>query len=138
MKKNNRSPYRSRGMPLGSRGMTLSSRGMTLLEVLVALVIFATVAISVIRAVNQHINMFSYFDEKTFAAMVVDYQIALVMLHPEKLKKAQGTQELAGREWFWKVTPIDTSDNLLKAFDVSAATSKKASPVVTVRSYVVN
>ncbi|MCZ8501996.1 type II secretion system minor pseudopilin GspI [Vibrio lentus] len=123
MKRNNRSSYRSRGM--------------TLLEVLVALAIFAT-AISVIRAVTQHINTLSYLEEKTFAAMVVDNQMALVMLHPEKLKKAQGTQELAGREWFWKVTPIDTSDNLLKAFDVSAATSKKASPVVTVRSYVVN
>ncbi|NOI91137.1 type II secretion system protein GspI [Vibrio splendidus] len=131
MKKNNRSPYRSRSMLLGSRGMTL-------LEVLVALAIFATAAISVIRAVTQHINTLSYLEEKTFAAMVVDNQMALVMLHPEKLKKAQGTQELAGREWFWKVTPIDTSGDSLKAFDVSAATSKKSSPVVTVRSYVVN
>lgn len=80
MKRNKRSPYRSRGMTLGSRGMTL-------LEVLVALAIFATAAISVIRAVTQHINTLSYLEEKTFAAMVVDNQMALVMLHPEKLKK---------------------------------------------------
>ena len=131
MKRSERLLYRSRRMTLGSRGMTL-------LEVLVALAIFATAAISVIRAVTQLINTLSYLEEKTFAAMVVDNQMALVMLHPEKLKKAQGTQKLAGREWFWKVTPIDTSGNLLKAFDVSAATSNKASPVVTVRSYVVN
>ena len=70
--------------------------------------------------------------------MVVDNQMALGLLHPGKVKKTQGTQGLAGREWFWRVTPIDTSEDLLKAFDVSAATSKQASPVVTVRSYVVN
>lgn len=89
MKRNKRSPYRSRGMTLGSRGMTL-------LEVLVALAIFATAAISVIRAVTQHINTLSYLEEKTFAAMVVDNQMALVMLHPEKLKSAGHTR--AGRE----------------------------------------
>lgn len=111
-------------------------RGMTLLEVLVALAIFATAAISVIRAVTQHINTLSYLEEKTFAAMVVDNQMAMVMLHPEKLKKTQGTQKLAERDWFWTVTPVATSDNLLKAFDVSVATSKNASPIVTVRSYV--
>ena len=113
-----------------------SQRGMTLLEVLVALAIFATAAISVIRAVTQHINTLSYLEEKTFAAMVVDKQMAMVMLHPEKLKKTQGTQKLAERDWFWTITPVPTSDNLLKAFDVSVATSKNASPVVTVRSYV--
>ena len=124
MKRNNPSPYRSRGM--------------TLLEVLVALAIVATAASSVIRAVTQHIKTLSYLEEKTFAAMVVDNQMALVMLHPDKLKKTQGTQELAGREWVWKGTPIDTVDNKLNAFDVSVSTSKQASPVVTVRSYVVN
>ncbi|MDF5109509.1 type II secretion system minor pseudopilin GspI, partial [Vibrio parahaemolyticus] len=55
------------------------TRGMTLLEVLVALAIFATAAISVIRSVSQHINTISYLEEKMFAAMVVDNQMANVM-----------------------------------------------------------
>ena len=122
MKRNNRSPYRSRGM--------------TLLEVLVALAIFATAAISVIRSVSQHINTVSYLEEKMFAAMVVDNQMANVMLSTEKLKATKGTEELAGRTWYWKVTPVATVQPLLKAFDVSVATEKEASPVVTVRSYV--
>ncbi|WP_428754165.1 type II secretion system minor pseudopilin GspI [Vibrio cionasavignyae] len=117
-------------------GMMKSVRGMTLLEVLVALAIFATAAISVIRSVSQHINTLSYLEEKTFAAMVVDNQMAKVMLNSSALKAANGKETLAGREWFWRVTPVKTSDNLLKAFDVSVATDKKASPIVTVRSYV--
>lgn len=78
------------------------TRGMTLLEVLVALAIFATAAISVIRSVSQHINTISYLEEKIFAAMVVDNQMANVMLATEKLKAKNGTEELAGRTWYWK------------------------------------
>ncbi|EPW6709848.1 type II secretion system minor pseudopilin GspI [Vibrio parahaemolyticus] len=111
-------------------------RGMTLLEVLVALAIFATAAISVIRSVSQHINTVSYLEEKMFAAMVVDNQMANVMLDTGALKAKNGTEELAGRTWYWKATPVATTQPLLKAFDVSVATAKNASPVVTVRSYV--
>ncbi|HHF2871556.1 TPA: type II secretion system minor pseudopilin GspI [Vibrio diabolicus] len=112
------------------------TRGMTLLEVLVALVIFATAAISVIRSVSQHINTISYLEEKMFAAMVVDNQMANVMLSTSELKLKNGTEELAGRTWYWKITPVATTQPLLKAFDVSVALEKNASPVVTVRSYV--
>ncbi|MDG2881196.1 type II secretion system protein, partial [Vibrio parahaemolyticus] len=38
--------------------------------------------------------------------------------------------------WFWKVTPVATTQPLLKAFDVSVSVEKSASPIVTVRSYV--
>ena len=62
--------------------------------------------------------------------------MANVMLSTEKLKATKGTEELAGRTWYWKVTPVATVQPLLKAFDVSVATEKEASPVVTVRSYV--
>ncbi|MDF2153991.1 type II secretion system minor pseudopilin GspI [Vibrio sp. CAU 1672] len=113
-----------------------ASRGMTLLEVLVALAIFATAAISVIRSVSQHLNTVSYLEEKMFAAMVVDNQMANVMINRGELKAKKGSEELAGRTWFWQVTPIATTQPLLQAFDVSVAASQEASPIVTVRSYV--
>ena len=109
---------------------------MTLLEVLIAMAIFATAAISIIRSVSQHINTLSYLEEKAFASMVVDNQMAKVMLDTSELKAKKGKEMLAGREWYWSVQPIETADNLLSAFDVSVATDAKASPIVTVRSYV--
>ncbi|MGY3568392.1 type II secretion system minor pseudopilin GspI [Vibrio paucivorans] len=115
-----------------------SARGMTLLEVLVALAIFATAAISVIRSVSQHINTINYLEDKTFAAMVVDNQMAKVLLQPGNLKKSKGEEELAGRVWYWQVEPVATTGDMLKAFDVSAAIEKEGSPLVTVRSYVSN
>ncbi|NPD10690.1 type II secretion system minor pseudopilin GspI [Vibrio ostreicida] len=113
-----------------------ASRGMTLLEVLVALAIFATAAIATIRSVSQHLNTLSYLEEKTFAAMVADNQMAKVMLSGDKLGKKKGKDELAGREWFWFVEPVETAGDILQAFDVKVATSAKSDPVVTVRSYV--
>jgi general secretion pathway protein I len=115
--------------------MMRSKRGFTLLEVLVALAIFATAAIATIRSVSQHINTLSYLEEKTFAAMVADNQMAKVILTNKKPSKKSGKEELAGREWFWTVEPVSTTGDLLQAFDVSVATSRKGSPVVTVRSY---
>lgn len=109
---------------------------MTLLEVLVALAIFATAAISVIRSVSQHINTLTALEEKAFAAMVIDNQMAMVMLQPPPKTTQQGHSELAGRTWYWSVTPTDTVSNLLKAVDVSVASSEKGQPILTVRSYV--
>ncbi len=111
-------------------------KGFTLLEVLIALAIFATAAVSVIRAVSQHINTIGYLEEKTFAAMVVDNQMAKVILAESGVKQQSGSELLAGRTWYWQVTPIDTANSLLKAFDVSVAVDKTSQPIVTVRSYV--
>lgn len=113
-----------------------SHRGMTLLEVLVALAIFATASIAVIRSVTQHINTLSYLEEKMFASMVVDNQMANVYLgiHSYRSKK-KGTQELAGQEWFWTVTPVSTTSDWLNAFDVSVSAEKDSQPILTVRSY---
>ncbi|ANW24262.1 type II secretion system protein GspI [Vibrio coralliilyticus] len=113
-----------------------AKRGMTLLEVLVALAIFATAAIATIRSVSQHINTLNYLEEKTFAALVADNQMAKVMLAGSKPSKKKGKEELAGRDWFWSVEPVETAGDILQAFDVKVATSEKSSPVVTVRSYV--
>lgn len=118
--------------------MNRAKRGFTLLEVLVALAIFATAAIATIRSVSQHINTLNFLEEKTFAAMVADNQMAQVMLSSSKPSNRKGKETLAGREWYWSVEPVSTAGDMLQAFDVKVATSERGSPVVTVRSYVPN
>lgn len=86
-------------------------RGMTLLEVLVALAVFATAALSVMKAVSQHLNTLSYLEEKTFAAMVADNELAKVRLSGEIPTSAKkGKSELAGREWYWTIKTTKTAD----------------------------
>lgn len=116
--------------------MKRAQKGMTLLEVLVALAIFATAAISVIRSTTQHINTIGYLEEKTFASMVVDNVMAKVMLDGAPKSERSGESELAGRQWYWQVKPVKTAVDYIGAFDVSVSTDKeRKQPIVTVRSY---
>lgn len=117
--------------------MNSQVRGMTLIEVLVALAIFATAAISVMKSVTQHINTLSYLEDKTFASLIVDNQISRVMLEGEPKKTKSGKVEMVGKAWYWKVTPIKTSVGFIAAFDVSVSLDASVTkPLVTVRSYV--
>ncbi|MDD9176675.1 MULTISPECIES: type II secretion system minor pseudopilin GspI [Aliivibrio] len=114
-----------------------TKQGMTLLEVLVALAIFATAALSVLRSVTQHINTLGYLEEKTFAGIVVDNQMTLMMLDKPPTVTKKGETELAGRTWYWTVSPVKTTSDILKSVDVSVSTNKdQKSPLITVRTYV--
>ena len=131
MRDNASQPYLSQ--PRSSKRLR---RGFTLLEVLVALAIFAMSAMALVRSVSQHINTLTLMEEKAFAAMVVDNQMAKVMLNPQALKKQSGKDQLAERTWYWTVEPVSTSGGLIRAFDVSVASSRQGTPILTVRSYV--
>jgi len=97
-------------------------RGLTLLEVLVALAVFATAALSVMKAVSQHLNTLGYLEEKTFAAMVADNEMAKIRLSGEIPTTARrGKSELAGREWHWRQEVIKTSDNEFRAIRVKVS-----------------
>lgn len=122
---------------MSNRSYRSLNKGMTLLEVLVALTIFATAALSVLRSVTQHINTLSYLEEKTFASMVIDNQMALMMLDKPPTSTKKGETELAGQTWYWTIAPVKTTSDILKSVDVSVATTKdQQSPLLTVRTYV--
>ncbi|MBY5948627.1 type II secretion system minor pseudopilin GspI [Photobacterium rosenbergii] len=116
------------------------NRGLTLLEVLVALAVFATAALSVMKAVSQHLNTLGYLEEKTFAAMVADNEMAKIRLSGEIPTTAKrGKSELAGREWYWSITSTQTADGFLRALDVTVTTDEaRKQSVVTLRTYVEN
>ena len=90
------------------------------------------------RSVTQHINTLNYLEEKMFASMVADNQMASTMLLDQPLTARTGTTKMAHQEWYWQVKPVKTSNDTLQAFDVMVAKDKKANPIVTVRSYVAN
>lgn len=113
-------------------------RGFTLIEVLVAMAVFAVAAMAVLNATGQHVNSLGALEEKTFASMVADNELALFVLDGKPLSSAKnGSSELAGRTWFWTIKPVATADNLLRAVDLVVWKDEtKQHSLVTVRTYV--
>ncbi|PTB32909.1 type II secretion system minor pseudopilin GspI [Photobacterium phosphoreum] len=116
------------------------SQGFTLLEVLVALAIFAVAALSVMRAVSQNLNNLGYLEQKTLASMVADNELAQLHLsgdYPSSVKRGKST--LADQEWYWTVASSKTQQQLLRQIEVSVATDpQRKHSVITVKTYVSN
>ncbi|MGL5728054.1 MAG: type II secretion system minor pseudopilin GspI, partial [Plesiomonas sp.] len=67
-------------------------RGFTLLEVLVALAVFAVAALAVMQAASGHVRSLSLLEEKLFAGWVAENQQALLALMPasERVREQRG------------------------------------------------
>ena len=117
----------------------MNVRGMTLLEVMVALAIFAMAGLALVRTVSQQTVGLSALEEKTFATWVADNHLAEVMLAKAwpGLSWTEGTEEMAGRKWYWRWRGVETEDDQFRAIDVEVRTdSQSKNPRVTLRTYV--
>jgi len=86
--------------------------GFTLLEVLIALAIFALVAASILTATSRSLQTASRLEEKTLAMWVADNRLAELQLSktPVADGREQGEVEFAGRYWWWQSEVQVTSD----------------------------
>ena len=90
--------------------------GFTLLEVLVALAIFAVVAASVLTASARSLQTASRLEEKTLAMWIADNRLTDLQLRevaPENGRE-QGELDYAGRRWEWASEIGTTSDPALR------------------------
>ncbi|XXF08315.1 type II secretion system minor pseudopilin GspI [Pseudomonas sp. D2-3] len=90
--------------------------GFTLLEVLVALAIFALVAASVLTSTSRSLQNASRLEEKTLAMWVADNRLAELQLSKSLVAdgREQGEVEFAGRRWRWQSEIQATSDTDLR------------------------
>lgn len=88
------------------------ARGFTLLEVLVALAIFAVVAASVLSASARSLKTAARLEDKTFASWLADNRLQEVQLAdtPPGEGREQGEETYAGRRWLWESEVQATSE----------------------------
>jgi general secretion pathway protein I len=115
-----------------------SQRGMTLLEVMVAMVIFAITATAVLKAAGEHLNGVGQIEEITFATYVANNRLTeahLESIWPPK-NNQKGSQEMSGRTWYWQQNILATNDKDLRAIEVSVGLDPQyGSSITTVTSY---
>jgi general secretion pathway protein I len=107
--------------------------GMTLLEVLVALFIFALTGTAIMKAASDHLTGVGQIEDITFATWVANNR--LTQLHidntwPIKNNK-KGEQEMAGRKWYWQQRVNKTTDADMVQVEVTVGLDEQYQSTVT-------
>lgn len=99
------------------------ARGFTLLEVLVALGIFALVAASILTVSGRSLQNAARLEEKTLAMWVADNRLAEMQLTQVAASEGtdQGESEFAGRRWEWRSEVAATSEPAMRRVIVLVA-----------------
>lgn len=112
--------------------------GFTLVELLLALAIFAYAATSILSLIGTSASNLSQIEEMTFASYVANNRLAELQVSkawPPK-DKDKGEVEMAGRMWFWQQKVVATEDKRLRAVTVTVSLDKSmASSVYDLTTY---
>ncbi|MBE8167388.1 MAG: type II secretion system minor pseudopilin GspI [Shewanella sp.] len=112
---------------------------MTLLEVMVALVIFAVAAISITKSIGELIANMPILEERTYAQWVADNVLVDAKLDPvfPAVGKKEGRMEMAGKEWYWRKEAVKTTDDDFRLLRVSVSLDERYSNIIAqVNTYV--
>lgn len=114
-------------------------RGFTLVEVLVALAVVALAITALLTAMMRQLDGSAHLRDKLFAQWVALNQLELARLanrHGNQLPTGmeQGSEEMAGRTWYWRSRPQRTQAEGFVQLQVSVAAEEgeRAPPLVTV------
>ncbi|MCF2947421.1 type II secretion system minor pseudopilin GspI [Paraglaciecola aquimarina] len=100
--------------------------GLTLIEVMVALVIFALVASAIVKAAGDNLGGVGQIENITFATWVANNR--LTHLHLDKTwpveNNQSGSEDMAGRTWYWQQKVEKTNDKDMVLVEVTVGTDK--------------
>ena len=98
-----------------------NNSGFTLVEILVALAIIAIALGALIKASANHTESATYLKNKTLAHFVAMNEITSLRVKKQwpDLGKKDGSQEMAGREWFWTRDTVKTQDDTVRQVNIT-------------------
>jgi general secretion pathway protein I len=110
---------------------------MTLLEVMVAMVIFAGASLALMNSLSSQIMALQSMEESLFASWVAENQMVDLRLTGgwPALEKVAGKEQLAGRTWYWQRLGETTRDPLLRAVEIEVRSQPGDDPRIHLRSY---
>ncbi|WP_373316137.1 type II secretion system minor pseudopilin GspI [Shewanella colwelliana] len=119
--------------------MKRNQQGMTLLEVIVALAVFAIAAVSITKSLGDQMANMPILEERTLAQWVASNQMVDARLEGKfpDLGKKEGSVDLADKEWFWRKEVIKTTDDNFRMIRISVSDDERYGRIIAqVSSYV--
>ncbi len=109
------------------------SRGMTLLEVMVALFIFAMTGGAIMKAASEHLSSLGQIEEITIATWVANNHLNQMQLEkPWPIKNnVKGQTDMAERTWYWQQVVKDTGDKDFKAVEITVSLNPDRTAAIT-------
>ena len=107
--------------------------GFTLIEVMVALSIFALAGTAILKAASEHLSSIGQIESVTFANWVASNRLNQLQLEttwPPK-NNVKGNMEMADRTWYWKQTVTKTNDDDLRSVTIFVGEDKTYNDSVT-------
>lgn len=111
-------------------------RGFTLLEVMIALAIFATLAGAVIAASHYSLRQNARLQEQVQCAWVADNQLSELRLQSAALGRQQLVRRFDGRDWVVEQTLSPATDPRLLEVDITVSPVGADLPVYRTRGWV--
>lgn len=107
--------------------------GLTLLEVMVALLIFALTGTAILKAAGEHLSSVGQIESVIFANWVASNRLNQLQIEntwPPK-NNLKGSVQMADRTWYWQQTVTKTNDNDLLSVTISVGEDERYSSSVT-------
>jgi general secretion pathway protein I len=116
------------------------SRGFTLIEVMVAVAIFAMAGGAIMKAVYENLKSITVLERVTFATWVANNELTRTSLESTikwpLAKEAKGEQEMVDQIWYWDRQVVKTSDESLYQVTVTVALDEELkNPITSVTTF---
>ena len=118
--------------------MIKANKGFTLIEVMLAIAIFAIAGVALMGATHNNLSNLSHIEQKAIAQWVASNQLVASSLEttwPPKNNK-RGDVELAGTKWFWLQRVEKTADANMQQVTIEVrALEKDKNPIAMLVTY---
>ncbi|WP_281364966.1 type II secretion system minor pseudopilin GspI [Pseudomonas reactans] len=112
------------------------AHGFTLLEVMIALAIFATLASAVLAASQYSVRQSARLHERLLCAWVADNQLSELRVQPVSPGRQQLLRRFDGREWRVEQTVTAAADPRLQQVDISVSRSDSDQPIYSISAWI--
>ncbi|MEP4890843.1 MAG: type II secretion system minor pseudopilin GspI [Aliiglaciecola sp.] len=95
-------------------------QGFTLLEVMLALLIFAITGTAIMKSATDHLNGVSQIEDITFATWVANNRLTQINIENSWPLKdnLKGEEKMAGTTWYWQQKLLATPDDALIGVEI--------------------